>query len=139
MEALAGHWRANLGIEVEWEVVPWAEFSERLGRELPHVCPLVWGADYPDPDNFLRVALKRQTNHWGNPTYDGLVERARRLTDQDERMKLYRQADRMLMEEAVVMPLAYWREHKLVKPSVSRFPTSPAREHFWKDVVIEPH
>ncbi len=139
VEALAGQWRANLGVEVECKVVSWDDFAQRKQRELPHLWPELWVADYPDPDNFLRLGMRQIAHLWGNRAYDGLVERARRLADQAQRMRLYNEADRMLMQEAVVMPLTYWQEYKLIKPWVSRFPTTPPWEHFWKDVVIEPH
>ena len=54
-------------------------------------------------------------------------------------MKLCRQADRILVQEAVIFPLAYSFTHLLVKPWVTRFPLSSLKESFWKDVVIEPH
>ena len=54
-------------------------------------------------------------------------------------MGLYRQADRMLVEEAPIMPVGYGRQHLLVKPWVSRFPTSAVKYLFWRDVIIEPH
>jgi dipeptide transport system substrate-binding protein len=73
---------------------------------------------------------------WRNETYDGLVERARRLTDQAERMRLYQQADRILVEEVPILPLSYERIPLLVKPWVRRFTDWTA---WWKDVVIEPH
>jgi ABC-type oligopeptide transport system substrate-binding subunit len=68
-----------------------------------------------------------------------LVEEARRLTDQKGRLKLYRRADRILVEAAPLMPVLYVRIPWLVKPWVTRLPTSPINRWFWKDVVIEPH
>jgi ABC-type oligopeptide transport system substrate-binding subunit len=53
-------------------------------------------------------------------------------------MKLYRQADRILVEEAPILPLTYERDHLLVKPWVIRYPTAAIKRSFWKDVVIEP-
>jgi len=67
------------------------------------------------------------------------VEAARRVVDHEERMRMYRQADRILVEEAPVLHLCYGRFHMLVKPWVRRYLTSPLRWWFWKDVVIEPH
>jgi len=59
--------------------------------------------------------------------------------DQEERMRMYQQADRILIEEAPILPLAYGRFHMLVKPWVRRYLTSPLRWWYWKDVIIEPH
>jgi ABC-type oligopeptide transport system substrate-binding subunit len=52
---------------------------------------------------------------------------------------MYRRADRILADEALLLPLLYGRFHLLVKPWVSKYPVSPIQESFWKDVVIEPH
>jgi ABC-type oligopeptide transport system substrate-binding subunit len=96
-------------------------------------------ADYPDPDSFLRASWWRVSTTWQNETYERLVEGARRLEDQEERMKMYQQADRTLVEEAPLLLLYYGRFHLLVKPWVRKYPTSPVKQWFWKDVIIEPH
>jgi CBS-domain-containing membrane protein len=41
---------------------------------------MAWYADYPDPDNFLRVAALKFRPGWRNEEYLGLVEQARELT-----------------------------------------------------------
>jgi ABC-type oligopeptide transport system substrate-binding subunit len=52
---------------------------------------------------------------------------------------MYQQADRILVEEAPILPLLYDRCHLLVKPWVIKFPISPIKWNFWKEVIIEPH
>jgi len=140
-EYLQAQWWESLGVEILWESREWSLFLDRMDREPPHLSLDGWGADYPDPDNFLRVGLPRIRDRWRNEAYDRLVEEARRLTDQGKRMELYQQADRILVEEAPIMPLTYPQEGLLVKPWVRKYPTSPvAIEYFWgKDVIIEPH
>jgi ABC-type transport system substrate-binding protein len=59
--------------------------------------------------------------------------------DQGKRMRMYQQADRILVEEAPILPLFYSRVRLLVKPWVKRFPVSPLKWWFWKDTIIEPH
>ena len=81
----------------------------------------------------------RDYTRWRNDAYDGLVEKARRVRDHEERMKLYGQADRILVEQAAIMPLVYGRALWLVKPWVRTYPTSPLMHYYFKDVVIEPH
>jgi oligopeptide transport system substrate-binding protein len=140
-EYLQAQWRESLGVEIPWESREWSLFRDRMDREPPHLSLTGWGADYPDPDNFLRASPIRRYTRWKNGAYDRLVEEARRLTDQGKRMELYQQADRILVEEAPIMPLTYPQEGLLVKPWVRKYPTSPvAIEYFWgKDVIIEPH
>jgi ABC-type transport system substrate-binding protein len=67
------------------------------------------------------------------------VEDAQRALDQVERMKLYGQADKILVEEAPILPLTYARFHVLVKPWVRKYLTPPLRWWFWKDIILEPH
>jgi ABC-type oligopeptide transport system substrate-binding subunit len=134
---LQAQWRENLGVEIKLEMVEWSVFYDRLDKEPPHVFIGGWIADYPDPDNFLRVATSKHL--WRNEAYESLVEEARQVTDHGERMKLYGQADRILVEEAPLMPISYMRLHLLVKPWVRKYPTPAFGGPFWKNVIIEPH
>jgi len=109
-----------------------------MSEDTPHVWMVGYWADYPDPDDYLRV-LWWLPPRWQHPVYDRLVEDARRVLDQKERMKLYQQADRILVEEAPALPLSYARVHMLVKPWVRKHITSPLRWWYWKHVVLEPH
>jgi ABC-type oligopeptide transport system substrate-binding subunit len=86
----------------------------------------------------MRVCTSRRIGRWQDDTYNELVATARRTTDQNMRMQLYTQADRILIEQAAIMPMTYSRQHYLVKPWVSQYPTSAICAAFWKDVVIEP-
>jgi oligopeptide transport system substrate-binding protein len=137
---LERQWGQILGVEIAWEPLEWTAYLEKLYGEGPaDIFVLGWGADYPDPDNFLRVSSFRPLTGWQNAHYDRLVEKARRVMDQAERMRLYREADTILMEEAPVIPLAYDRMQLLVQPWVRTVPTTPIGADAWKDVVIERH
>ena len=61
-----------------------------------------WIADYPDPDSFLRVGLRMFPTGWHHERYDRLVSQAGRVEAQAERLELYREADRILVEQAAV-------------------------------------
>ncbi|MFQ6102175.1 MAG: ABC transporter substrate-binding protein [Anaerolineae bacterium] len=138
-ESLRAGWREVLGIEMAGEELEWPRFLDRLNNDAPSVFLLGFPAFYPDPDCFLRASFFRRYTGWHSETYVELVEQARRATDQRERMAMYQQADRTLIQEAVIIPLAYARLHLLVKPWVKRLPTSWNKWWFWKDVIIEPH
>ncbi len=138
-EYLQAQWRESLGIEIIWEIMEWAMFLDRLDKAPSDMFIIGWLADYPDPDSFLRASPIRRYTGWRNEAYDRLVEEARRVTDQGKRMKLYQEADRILIEEAAIMPSFYNRSHLLVKPWVTKHPMSTIKPWFWKDVIIEPH
>jgi oligopeptide transport system substrate-binding protein len=139
VENLQTQWLHNLGVEISSKCLSWGEFLDRLSWESPRIWLMGWTADYPDPDNFLRVADWRRIGGWRNELYERLIEGARRATDQGERMKIYQQAEPVLLQEAPILPLWHYRSHLLVKPWVRRYPTSPMRLWFWKDVILEPH
>jgi ABC-type oligopeptide transport system substrate-binding subunit/class 3 adenylate cyclase len=136
---LRAQWQENLGVEITWQQMEYGAFVERVCRELPSISLVRWVADYPDPDNFLRVGLAMWLRGWGNETYAKFVEEASRSMVQEERMNLYKRADKILVEEAAVVPLNYVRQHLLIKPWVKKHPTSATMGWFWKDVIIEPH
>jgi ABC-type transport system substrate-binding protein len=136
---LQSQWRTHLGLTLQWQVLEWDELLNRLDQEIPNIFLMGWMADYLDPDNFLRVSFHDRWANWRNDTYTGLIERARQITTQAERLKLYRQADRLLIKEAPIIPLTHHRQHLLVKPWVTQFPTSALKGWYFKDVVIEPH
>ena len=66
------------------------------------------------------------------------ADKAVQTLDQDERLLLYRQAEEILVEDIPIIPLAYVRSHRLVKPWLKKVLVAP----FWiffKDVILEPH
>lgn len=137
---LQDQWQAHLGVKVEWQTLEWKAYLERLRSQLPNVWLMGWGADYPDPDTFLRLAIwDRAVQVWRNEEYIDLVERARRSLDHAERMQLYARAQQLLTDEVPVLALTYFRGHLLLKPWITEYPLSTMRWDYWKDVVIEPH
>jgi ABC-type oligopeptide transport system substrate-binding subunit len=136
---LRAQWRKNLGVEITWQTeVDWATFCDRLDKKPPHMFGLGTASAHGDPDYLLRACFAWRWTRWRNEAYDRLVEEARRMADQRERMRLYHKADNVMVQEAAIMPLGYTRLHLLLKPRVSRFPTSAIKRWFCKDVIIEP-
>jgi oligopeptide transport system substrate-binding protein len=139
VESLQVEWKENLGIEISWQILEWGPHLELIAREPPQVFGLAWGADYPDPDSFLRGSNILSVTSWQNDVYVNLVEKASCTPNQVERMKLYREADKILIEEASIVPISYFQDQLLVKPWLKKYPVSPFRWLFGKDVILEPH
>jgi oligopeptide transport system substrate-binding protein len=138
-EALQEQWYQNLGVEIIWKIMPWREYLARQDQNPAQIFQFGWIADYPDPDSFLRTSNVQQRTQWKHETYDELVEKARRVLEQGERLKLYSQADEILIESAAIIPLAYSRSHTLVKPWVRQFPAQALSKWQWNNIIIEPH
>jgi hypothetical protein len=54
-------------------------------------------------------------------------------------MALYLNMEAEVIREVVNVPLLYARLHLLLQPWVRKYPVSPLKWWFWKDVVIDPH
>jgi oligopeptide transport system substrate-binding protein len=136
---LQAAWQEHLGIEIPWQTLPSPLFYERMDSAPPDLVISLWVADYPDPDCYLRICVGMATPNWDKTDYWQFVDKARRVTDHAERMRLYAQAEHILAEECPIISLTYGRVHLLLKPWVKGYQLSTMKGQFWKDIIIEPH
>ncbi|GAA4754755.1 ABC transporter substrate-binding protein [Flavisolibacter ginsenosidimutans] len=85
-----------------------------------------WIADYPDAENYLSVFYSKNPappnyTRYNNPAFDALFEKAIAETNDTLRYKLYRQADRLMIKDAPVVPLWYDMAVHLVQNNVQDF------------------
>ena len=103
-----------------------------------HLFDIAWLADYPDPDNFLRVGLGYHKSVLFCDGYDNLIEKARLEIDQAERLRLYKHIDKLLVDSAIVIPLVYPDVDLLVKPWLRNI-VNPTFGIDWSKMIIDPH
>ena len=91
-------------------------------ESLPQLMLLGWVADYPDPHNFMNLFTSASENNymgWKNARYDDLVERAVSTADESNRKRYYLEAQKLLLEdEVVLMPLFLNGHQALVRSSL---------------------
>lgn len=131
-------WKENLGITIQKCRQDPAARQFEVSQEF-HFFFLGWFADYPDPASFLQTNYLIDQSHWQNPKFERLIEEGRRTLDQGQRVNLYRQADQILMKEAVVLPLFYGHIYELRQPWVFMPSGSSIYSPQWKDIVLMPH
>jgi ABC-type transport system substrate-binding protein len=73
-----------------------------------------WGADYYDPENYYALFYSKNetptgpnTSHYKNPIVDSLYELGLRLTDFNERMKVYHEIDKIIFADSPWMIVYY--------------------------------
>jgi oligopeptide transport system substrate-binding protein len=139
VEKLAEDWRA-VGLSVETRLCATFEDQDRVWSETagPKVGVVGWIADYPDPDAYLRVAVEEKLPYWKHDRYAEVLRKATRTNDAATRLDFYQAAERVLADEAVLVPLLYWGESLMIKPWVTTFPHLPGVQPGLKDVVIGP-
>ncbi len=128
--AIHWSWRELLGLEVESiTVFEFSDFLERLDNEEFGVFTAGWCADYPDPQNFLHVLFHSESaeNRFGysNEQVDALLEEASVEADPDRRASLYQQAEQLILEDWVAVPLRHTSNNVLVRPYVKGFELTP--------------
>ncbi len=141
-EAAQGMWKRNLGVLVRLENQEWKVYLKKLQTEPPHVFRLGWGADYPDPDNFMKLftALSGNNNtHWKNPRYDQLLELAAKEFNGKKRVKIYDEAQKILCEtDLPIIPLFTTAESTVLNPRFAGLEYSPMTRLMLRHVRLKP-
>ncbi len=121
---LKEQWETNLGVTVTFNVVERATyFAERNAGNF-QVTTGGWGADYPDPQNWMplfRSGGGLNAGNYSNPAFDALIEAADVELDNEKRIQNYLDAQVIMLEDVPFSPLNHGRRNILVKPWVQGF------------------
>jgi peptide/nickel transport system substrate-binding protein len=135
---------AKVGITAKVVTFEWGTYLKRQ-REQPadmDLFQLGWTGDNGDPDNFLAVlfdglASSAIRTQWHNEKYHELMVKGRQTIDQNERAKIYEEAQQLIYDEVPVISVAHstviWPALKNVK-DFKLHPTSSVR---MKNVWLE--
>ena len=136
-------WRRNLGVEVEIRQLEPEKYPFLLMQEKDELFTFGWGADYPDPQNFLDVLFHSDTpdnfGEYCNSEVDALLEEARKEKDITARMNLYQQAEQILVNDAACIPIYFDISYVLTKPYIKNLPLTPLWMPRLKYISVEPH
>ena len=117
--ALAAMLKENLNIEVELEEHDSQGFTAALNAK-PTQILLGWvryGMDYLDPSNMLSVWKTGGRHSWSNPEFDAkLKEASEYLGAPEERIKLFQEAERILVEDVPAVFVYHGTRVQFLKP-----------------------
>jgi len=150
-EAIGSMWNSTLNVDIDIQNQEWGVYLETIQNttplsEMPHAWRLGWCADYADQNNWVHEVfnceeganrLRRncvdETCTEVEPSeFDELTAEAGRLTDQDERAEMYREAERILSEEEAAYAPIYYYTVVLNKPWLTRSYQALGGEHWDK-------
>ncbi|MSQ22207.1 MAG: peptide ABC transporter substrate-binding protein [Dehalococcoidia bacterium] len=127
--ALVEMWRASLGVEVSVRQLPPDAYYYRLREEVDNIFDFGWVADYPDPENILDVLFHsgaaNNIGAYASPQLDALLEAARIEQNVERRLAMYRQAQELVLADAVAIPLWHGNTYVLVKRYVLGYVVTP--------------
>lgn len=101
----------QLGIDLVIRATDYNRFQDKVRTASVQLFSWGWGADYPDPENFLFL-LNGQNSvintdgsgingaNYDNPEFNALFNRIKRMENSPERMELIQQAVRIAQEDA---------------------------------------
>jgi dipeptide transport system substrate-binding protein len=136
---------AKIGVRVRLITHDWATYRAKLQAGEHAMALYGWTGDNGDPDNFLHVLLGcaaarpggNNIAKWCDADYDALVTKAKRLTDQEARAALYKQAQEIVKREAPWVPLAHSVVFMAVRKSVRNFVIDPLGRHPFEGVDVK--
>lgn len=115
--------QTHLGIQVELDPREPATYFNEVQDNTPPFFRSGWNADYPDPVNWDQLVFgpgsSQNYGKWENPEFTQLLEQAAQATDADQRIEYYKQAERVLAEDAGAAFVYWYGRLRLVKPWVS--------------------
>ncbi|MGM0504209.1 MAG: ABC transporter substrate-binding protein [Bacteroidota bacterium] len=123
---------AQFGIEINIDVSTGATFREMVAHSKLEFFRGSWIADYPDAENYMALFYSKNFSptgpnytHYANKSFDYLYQKAMEVTVDSIRYKLYRQMDRIIINDAVVVPLYYDEVVRFVHANINGFESNP--------------
>lgn len=126
---------AQIGIEVDAKQLRSAELLGIYRGQKHHMVIARWGADYPDPDNLAKafadfdsrvLALR---NQWDNPVKQ-LVKQAVQERDLAKRDAMYKEIQRVVLDEGPYAIFAYPLRQIAMRTNVQGLDPSPLYETY---------
>jgi dipeptide transport system substrate-binding protein len=137
---------AKIGVTAEIKSFEWGEYRKRAQNGEHMMAQLGWTGDNGDPDNFLHSLLGCNSARTDGsniakfcyPPFEELVAKAKSVSDQSERIALYRKAQVVFKEQAPWFTIAHAVQLKPVRKEVVDFKLSPFGRHTFYGVDIKP-
>jgi oligopeptide transport system substrate-binding protein len=139
-EWMQAQWKQNLGITVPLRSMDWKTFlNVRAQLEYKGFARAAWSADYMDPFSFLSLfyTVAESGSGWTDPKYVSMLDEANRTLDHKKRYELLAQAEKFMLDNQPVIPIATASVNWVKKPYVKGMYPNPGSLYAWKYVYIE--
>jgi len=137
----------NLGLQVQLDPRDSKTYFGDIQKNPPPFFRSGWNADYPDPADWNRLVFgpgsDQNYGKWENPEYTKLLDQADKESDPAKREAIYKDAEKILAQDAGALFIYWYGNFRLVKPWVKNLTyTSQDPElgaYFYKDAQILNH
>lgn len=139
--AIQQMWMENLGISAAPMNQEWKVYLDSTDNFNYSISRRGWIGDYVDPNTFLDMMITDGGNNktgFSDARYDQLILRDAPATlDQQERFKLYQEAESILMNAMPIIPIYTYQSKHLKHPSLKGLPPNIMDYYNWKYVSLE--
>ncbi|MDD2992542.1 MAG: peptide ABC transporter substrate-binding protein [Pygmaiobacter sp.] len=134
--------KALPGVTLNLKVEPKKQRVEDIQNGNYEVCLTRWGPDYADPMTYLNMWVTDNSNNyglWSNTEYDQIIAdctTGKYITDAEARWSALYDAEKIVMDEAVIAPLYTKADANMIKSNVSNIEFHPvALNRVYKNAV----
>ena len=139
--ALQEMWKNYLNIDIKLLNQEWKVYLATESAGDYQISRGGWIGDYVDPNNFLDMFLCNGGNNrtgWCNEEYDRLIlEVAPSQSSHEQRLKIFQQAETILLEDMPIIPVYTYTSIKLLHPSVRNFDDNILNQAMYKDLYLD--
>lgn len=131
----------RIGVRVHVDIMPSSAIRQARTNGSLEAFRSSWIADYPDAESYLSLFYSK--NHspagpnysfYSNPLFDQWYEEAMRITDIQERKKIYAKMDSLVMQSAPIVPLFYDEAVRFTQKNISGLGINPQNTLILKNV-----
>ena len=135
---------AEAGIKANIRVIEWGELIRRAKNGEHDLLFMGWAGDNGDPDNFLTpqfscASVKSGLNfaRYCDPGLDKLIADGKAASSQEQRTGLYHQAQKLIHEQALWLPLAHPTAFALTRQEVQGYQVNPFGRQDFSRVAVK--
>src|SRR5271169_4505954 len=135
---------AKIGVNAKLVTYEWGEYRKRLQAGEDLTGQMGWTGDNGDPDNFFFLLgcpegkpAGNNIPKWCNAEFNDLLEKARLISDQAERAKLYQRMQEIEHEEAPELLVAHSTVFEAMRAGVTGYKQSPLGTHEFEGVDLQ--
>ncbi len=108
LQYLQAQFKDILGINMAIKVMPGQGLDGRALERTRTICSWrPYEYDYLDPSNFFGIFYDGGRHDYHFADYDKLVEQADSISDWDKRLELYAEAEQVMIDQAMIVPLVH--------------------------------
>jgi peptide/nickel transport system substrate-binding protein len=122
----------DIGLKIRIEVNPAATLLQMKAYAKINFFRASWIADYPDEENYLSLFAGKNLapigpnySRFQSKDYDSLYEKSQRTSSDEDRIKIYRQMNKAVIDESPVVILYYDQVVRFTQKNIQNLGTNP--------------